>query len=211
MVAAARGSCVDCRRRARLDAKAVAQWALPRRLLLPASSVEAEGPRLASLRGWNTAEHAIGPCRGAARGRPSDAAWGDHGSAAALRQAQLQPAPRPRAAPPPAVLVAWRSRRSTIMRFLAPMFFLLLALVMQVALDASLAAEGRYRPITTGVRQDISNIPDCNSDLYIHDRPCVTLIYTPSSNLVAQVRAGGRGALVGGLRNIGPRLACRGR
>ena len=89
-----------------------------------------------------------------------------------------------------AVLVAWRSRRSTIMRFLAPMMFLLLALVMQVALDASLAAEGRYRPTTSGIRQDISSIPDCNSDLYIHDRPCVTLIYTPSTNLVAQVHMG---------------------
>jgi hypothetical protein len=85
------------------------------------------------------------------------------------------------------VLVAWRSRRSTVLRFLAPMLFLVLALVMQIALDASLAAEGRYRPITTGVRQDLSTIPDCNSDIYIHDRPCVTLIYTPSTNPVVQV------------------------
>ncbi|KAI8468323.1 MAG: hypothetical protein J3K34DRAFT_523031 [Monoraphidium minutum] len=84
------------------------------------------------------------------------------------------------------VLVAWRSRRATVLRFLAPMMFLLLALVMQVALDASLASEGRYRPITTGIRQDMSTIPDCNSDLYIHDRPCVTLIYTPSGNRVVQ-------------------------
>jgi hypothetical protein len=88
--------------------------------------------------------------------------------------------------------VAWRSRRATVLRLVAPLMFLLLALVMQVALDASLAAEGRYRPTTTGTRQDIASIPDCNSDLYIHDRPCVTLIFTPSTSTRAQAR--GRGA-----------------
>lgn len=87
-----------------------------------------------------------------------------------------------------AVLVAWRSRRSTLIRFLAPMMFLLLALVMQAALDASLAAEGRYRPIKTGIRQDITSIPDCNSDLYIHKRQCTTLIFTPNTSSVVQVR-----------------------
>jgi hypothetical protein len=69
------------------------------------------------------------------------------------------------------------------------MLFLLLALVMQVALDASLAAEGRYRPITTGVHQPIGSVPDCNADLYIHDKPCVTLVFTPSTSTVVQVRA----------------------
>lgn len=86
------------------------------------------------------------------------------------------------------MLVAWRSRRATVIRFLAPMMFLLLALVMQTALDASLAAEGRYRPVTSGVLQNVGGIPDCNSDLYIHDRPCVTLVFTPNTSSVVQVR-----------------------
>jgi len=75
--------------------------------------------------------------------------------------------------------------------------FLLLALVMQVALDASLSAEGRYRPVFTGVKQDVPSIPDCNSDLYIHDRQCVTLIFTPNTSSVVQVRlrSGGGGML----------------
>jgi hypothetical protein len=91
-----------------------------------------------------------------------------------------------------AVLVAWRSRRATLIRFAAPMMFLLLALVMQVALDASLAAEGRYRPTRTGIHQDIKSIPDCNQDLYIHDRPCATLIFSPNTSVVVMVSRGGR-------------------
>ena len=80
------------------------------------------------------------------------------------------------------MLVAWRSRRATLIRLLAPLFFLLLALVMQAALDASLAGEGRYRPIRTAVRVDMDAIPDCGLDLYIHDRPCTTLVYSPNTD-----------------------------
>ncbi len=84
------------------------------------------------------------------------------------------------------------------------MMFLLLAMVMQVALDASLAAEGRYRPITTAVKLPVASIPDCNYDLYIHERSCVTLIFTPNTSSVVQVRGregrregkGARGLLV---------------
>ena len=88
-----------------------------------------------------------------------------------------------------AVLVSWRSRRATLIRFLAPMLFLLLALVMQVALDASLAKEGRYRPITTGVTLPVASIPDCNTDLYIHNKKCLTLIFTPNTRQAVQVRS----------------------
>ncbi|KAI8472921.1 MAG: hypothetical protein J3K34DRAFT_383970 [Monoraphidium minutum] len=84
------------------------------------------------------------------------------------------------------VLVAWRSRRATAIRFAAPLLFLLLALVMQIALDASLASEGRYRPATTGVGFDVGGIPDCGDDLYINGRPCMTLVFTPNTSAVVQ-------------------------
>ncbi|GBF93217.1 ABC transporter A family member [Raphidocelis subcapitata] len=84
------------------------------------------------------------------------------------------------------VLVAWRSRRATLIRFAAPIMFLLLALVMQTALDASLAAEGRYRPVHNGVRQSVAPIPDCNDDLYIHDRPCLSLVFSPNTSTAVQ-------------------------
>jgi hypothetical protein len=110
---------------------------------------------------------------------------------------------------PRAVLVAWRSRRATLIRFLAPMAFLLLALVMQLALDASLAAEGRYRPIQTGVRQPVESIPDCNDDIYIHDRPCVTLIFTPKTSSAAQVSAWvGCGGAVPGRSGLARKVRC---
>ncbi|KIZ04840.1 hypothetical protein MNEG_3122 [Monoraphidium neglectum] len=84
------------------------------------------------------------------------------------------------------VLVAWRSRRATLLRFLAPFMFLLLALVMQVALDASLSVEGRYRPQTTGIRLGVGSIPDCNRDLYIHNRACLTMVFTPNTSSAVQ-------------------------
>lgn len=87
------------------------------------------------------------------------------------------------------------------------MLFLLLALVMQVALDASLAKEGRYRPITTGITLSVSGIPDCNSDLYIHKKECVTLVFTPNTSRAVLVRraahcgcGGGRGLRAGHAR-----------
>jgi hypothetical protein len=86
------------------------------------------------------------------------------------------------------------------------MMFLLLALVMQVALDASLASEGRYRPVFSGVRQEVDDIPDCNSDLYIHERPCTTLIFTPSTSSVVQVRSGPAGTVLWGRDQMHGRL-----
>jgi hypothetical protein len=35
------------------------------------------------------------------------------------------------------VLVAWRNRRATVLRLLAPLVFLLLALLIQLSLDAN--------------------------------------------------------------------------
>ena len=75
------------------------------------------------------------------------------------------------------------------MRFVAPLLFLLLALVMQAAMDASVRAEGRYRPQREGLRTAVGPVPDCNADLYIGARPCVSLVFTPntSQNMVIKV------------------------
>lgn len=85
----------------------------------------------------------------------------------------------------------WRSRRATLIRLLAPLLFLLLALVMQAALDASIAGEGRYRPVREGVRVPVREIPDCGEDVFIHGRPCVTLVFTPNTSATVLVREGG--------------------
>lgn len=67
---------------------------------------------------------------------------------------------------------------------------------MQAALDASLAAEGRYRPVQRGVRQSVGPIPDCNDDLFIHNRPCHSLVFSPNTSAAVQVgmRRGARAA-----------------
>jgi hypothetical protein len=49
------------------------------------------------------------------------------------------------AAVPAAVLVAWRSRRSTSLRLFAPFIFLLLALIVNLALNANNALQVRGR------------------------------------------------------------------
>eukprot|EP00775_Hariotina_reticulata_P013231 gene13231-13362_t len=62
--------------------------------------------------------------------------------------------------------------------------FLLLALIIQLSLDANNKREQRIRESEVAEVTSISNIPDCHQDLYIRDRPCITFIYTPNSSAV---------------------------
>lgn len=91
---------------------------------------------------------------------------------------------------------------------------------MQTALDASIAGEGRYRPIHSAVKLPVGSIPDCNADLYIHDKPCVTLVFTPNTSAAVQVRwrcssptvaaAGSGSCRSSGRRGSGPQHAAAG-
>lgn len=85
------------------------------------------------------------------------------------------------------VLVTWRSRRVTAIRFVAPFVFLLLALIINLALDANNQLQSRVAAVYSATPQAVSSIPDCTQDLYIGSKPCVTFVWTPNTDPVVQV------------------------
>lgn len=86
-----------------------------------------------------------------------------------------------------AVLVAWRNRWTTGIRLLAPLLFLALALVVQEALEANARRTGRIRDAPTSVPVPTSSIPNCHTELFIHDKPCLDFIYTPNNDTTIKV------------------------
>lgn len=84
--------------------------------------------------------------------------------------------------PMPAVLVAWRNRRSTALRILAPFIFLILALIVNLALNANNQIQERLIANPTAVISDISSIPSCETDLYIAGRSCIDFVYSPDND-----------------------------
>lgn len=87
-----------------------------------------------------------------------------------------------------AVLVAWRNKWATILRLLAPLVFLTLALMVQEGLQANTRRTGRTRATPVSIPEHIGGIPDCSSDLFINDKPCLNFVFTPYHNEVARVR-----------------------
>jgi hypothetical protein len=81
------------------------------------------------------------------------------------------------------VLVAWRSRRATLIRLLAPFVFLVLALIINLALEADNAQQERLKDAPGAVDFPVAALPSCNEDLYIGPgRECVDFVYTPAGN-----------------------------
>jgi hypothetical protein len=79
------------------------------------------------------------------------------------------------------VLVAWRNRRATAIRLSAPFLFLLLALLIQKALEADSRRQERFRDSPTAVVMPINPVPSCDKDLYI-DKDCFHFFYTPAGD-----------------------------
>lgn len=99
--------------------------------------------------------------------------------------------------PRPAVLVAWRSRRATAIRIAAPLIFLLLALIVNLALDANNALQERFTATPAAAPLEIGGIPSCHEDLYIGSRPCIDFVYTPNNDTFVNVSSTGGGCSCG--------------
>jgi hypothetical protein len=80
------------------------------------------------------------------------------------------------------VLVAWRSRRATAIRLLAPFLFLLLALIINAALEANNASQMRVKDAAApGVV--MGAVPSCHQDLFIGPaKECVDFVFTPTGD-----------------------------
>jgi hypothetical protein len=87
-------------------------------------------------------------------------------------------------------LVAWRNGRATVLRLLAPFFFLILALVIEKALRADTQNQENYSVNRDPKVTTIGAIPSCNADLYIgKTKSCYDFIYTPVGNPIVEVSA----------------------
>ncbi|GBF88378.1 ABC transporter A family member protein [Raphidocelis subcapitata] len=92
-------------------------------------------------------------------------------------------------------LVAWRSRRATAIRLTAPFVFLLLALIINLALEANNSTQDRYKDTPEAVAVDVSHLPSCHADLFIgKTKDCFDFLYTPVGDadvdaLIERVRA----------------------
>ncbi|KAF6264706.1 hypothetical protein COO60DRAFT_16234 [Scenedesmus sp. NREL 46B-D3] len=80
------------------------------------------------------------------------------------------------------VLVAWRSRRTTAIRVLAPLLFLLLALVVNLALNANNSLQERFVATPAAVPSSIAGLPSCHEDLHIGSKPCIDFVYSPNND-----------------------------
>lgn len=92
------------------------------------------------------------------------------------------------------MLVAWRNRRATLIRLTAPFLFLLLALLIQKALEADSRRQERFRDNPGAVVVPIKPVPSCNQDLYIGaTKDCFHFFYTPTGDPDVEVGIAGFG------------------
>ncbi|GIL78966.1 hypothetical protein Vretimale_187 [Volvox reticuliferus] len=78
-------------------------------------------------------------------------------------------------------LIAWRNRRATILRILAPLLFMILALVIDRAIQANTGSNSAFEDVPNPDSELILGIPQCSEDLYIGDKKgCVEVLYDPS-------------------------------
>ncbi|KXZ51812.1 hypothetical protein GPECTOR_11g253 [Gonium pectorale] len=92
-------------------------------------------------------------------------------------------------------LVAWRNRRATALRIFAPFLFLLLALLIDRALQANDSNNTAFQNVVSPKPEGIGGIPRCSEDIFIGEgRACKEVLYQPSPDpvidaIMAKVRA----------------------
>ncbi|EFJ52653.1 hypothetical protein VOLCADRAFT_85850 [Volvox carteri f. nagariensis] len=85
-------------------------------------------------------------------------------------------------------LVAWRNRRATILRILAPLLFLILALVIDKAIQANDGSSSAFQDVASPQPEGIGSIPQCSQDLYIGSKAgCVEVLYQPSPDPIVDL------------------------
>ncbi|GAX72794.1 hypothetical protein CEUSTIGMA_g249.t1 [Chlamydomonas eustigma] len=85
-------------------------------------------------------------------------------------------------------LVAWRNLYATLLRLIiAPFLFLILALLIDKALQANSSTTQQYQNVPNPSPQVIGPIPSCHSDLYIGSKDCTEILYAPDNALTQAV------------------------
>lgn len=84
-------------------------------------------------------------------------------------------------------LVAWRNRKATILRLIAPFLFLVLALLIDKALQANDKNSTSFKDVTNPQPEAVSRIPQCSEDLYIGTKPCTEILYSPDNSITRAI------------------------
>ncbi len=92
-----------------------------------------------------------------------------------------------------AALLAWRNWRATTLRMLAPLFFLLLALLIDKALQANQSRSEIFADVRTPTPESITPIPSCHEDMYIGNKACIEVLYSPDNAVTRVGSRGGKG------------------
>lgn len=89
---------------------------------------------------------------------------------------------------------------------LAPLLFLAMALMVQQVMNMNARRTGRIRDVPTTFAEGISSIPDCSSELFIYNKPCLDFIFSPKDDARVQVSESSCSSwLVGWLRSLSTR------
>lgn len=89
------------------------------------------------------------------------------------------------------VLVYARNSRATILRLLAPLFFMFLLWLLNIAVTSDNTEISAFVNTPTPEATSYNSIPPCTSDTFIRNDPCWDFIYSPNTSAVAQSIAEG--------------------
>jgi len=89
------------------------------------------------------------------------------------------------------VLVYARNSRATILRLLAPLFFMFLLWLLNIAVTSDNSEISAFVDTPTPETVSYNSIPACASDSFIRNDPCWDFIYSPNTSAVAQSIAEG--------------------
>uniref|UniRef100_A0A7R9Z2A2 ABC transporter domain-containing protein n=1 Tax=Chlamydomonas euryale TaxID=1486919 RepID=A0A7R9Z2A2_9CHLO len=84
-------------------------------------------------------------------------------------------------------LVAVRNHRATLLRLIAPLLFLLLALLIDKAIQANDAGQETFQDVMDPTAELIAPIPSCNEDMYIGPSNCSELMYSPNNYITQAI------------------------
>lgn len=94
-------------------------------------------------------------------------------------------------------LVYARNLRSTLLRLLAPFFFMFLLWLLNLAVQANSVAYDALVNVPAPSVETVASIPDCSTDTFIKGFPCYDFIYSPNNSKTV-------GTVVDGMRNNNP-------
>ncbi|GAX81955.1 hypothetical protein CEUSTIGMA_g9383.t1 [Chlamydomonas eustigma] len=85
-------------------------------------------------------------------------------------------------------LIAWRNIYATLLRLIiAPFLFLILALLIDKALQANSSTTQQYQNVPNPSPQLVGPIPSCHSDMYIGSNYCTEILYAPSNGVTQAI------------------------